>query len=1060
MLVLHALWNPREEGEGELLLWGEDSDRPYRPIRRNSAREEKLHPLMCSPARLKEMIGRWRRASSPESAEFQARPVGFTLLLPTEAGFPIPSPELPSERPVRDGGDASTLELLPWHVKGLRLPVPEAAEFLALLPAGLTDEPVSLPLASDARFWSAAAKFALDLLLRGSFYATVRRMEGAEIRAVWEPLVRDTADRQRLELLSKAMPPACRALQSEDGDGDQPPSSRQLLTDFLRSAVDGLARGWLAATPPRSGHSYSWYQPSTAVGRWVKALWSPSGKVVGTAFELRSLQHGLEAWTEPLRASLEKNPFRTCFRLEPPVAEALDGDAPVYAPDPSASDWTLRFLLQATDDPSLLVEADRVWRESGATLRYLNRRFERPQERLLADLGRAARLFPKIEESLRSTRPSACPLTTEEAYRFLVEAAPLLEESGYGVLVPNWWEKRTARRQLGLKLQMTGGPGEGLMGMDAIVQYDWQLALGDQTITKEEFQRLAALKTPLVHVRGQWVELNPDQVRQAMKFWESGGRRGEMSLGEALRTALAPESGDGLEITGVETAGWLAELLKKLSTGERIGRLSQPRGFSGKLRPYQVRGFSWLSFLRRWGLGACLADDMGLGKTIQLIALLLHDRERGAGRRPTLLICPTSVIGNWEREVSRFGPSLKVLVHHGASRHGEVPFGEAVRGYDLVVSSYGLAHRDEEHFASVDWEGVVLDEAQNIKNPSTKQAQSIRKLRAGYRVALTGTPVENRLSELWSIMEFLNPGYLGSLEGFRKQFAIPIERWQDKERAQRLRSLVRPFILRRLKTDPKVIKDLPEKIEMKVFCPLTAEQATLYEAVVQEMLRQIEESEGIQRKGLVLSTLLRLKQVCNHPAQYLGDNSPLPKRSGKLARLEEMLEEALSEGDRALVFTQFAEFGSRLRAHLQETLGREVLFLHGAVPQQARDRMVARFQEDPSGPPIFILSLKAGGTGLNLTRANHVFHYDRWWNPAVEDQATDRAFRIGQKRNVQVHKFLCSGTLEERIDDLIESKKGLAEAAVGTGEGWLTELSTDQLRDLFALRRERVMSDE
>ena len=357
---------------------------------------------------------------------------------------------------------------------------------------------------------------------------------------------------------------------------------------------------------------------------------------------------------------------------------------------------------------------------------------------------------------------------------------------------------------------------------------------------------------------------------------------------------------------------------------------------------------------------------------------------------------------------------------------------------------------------AVPWSAIALDEAQNIKNPETKQAQTARSLAADCRIALTGTPVENNVGDLWSIMEFLNPGFLGSQSAFKRRFFLPIQVDRDSHAVERLKRLTGPFILRRLKSDTRIIADLPEKMEMKVFCPLTREQATLYAAVVKEASEAIEQADGIQRKGLVLATLTKLKQVCNHPAQFLGDNSAIPNRSGKLARLTEMVEEVLAEGDRALVFTQFTEMGELLRSHLQETFAREVLFLHGGVAKKARDHMVERFQQDEDAPPIFLLSLKAGGTGLNLTRANHVFHFDRWWNPAVENQATDRAFRIGQTRRVQVHKFLCQGTLEERIDEMIERKKDIAANVVGTGEGWLTELSTEELRNLFALRAEAV----
>jgi SNF2 family DNA or RNA helicase len=482
------------------------------------------------------------------------------------------------------------------------------------------------------------------------------------------------------------------------------------------------------------------------------------------------------------------------------------------------------------------------------------------------------------------------------------------------------------------------------------------------------------------------------------------------------------------------------------------------------LRPYQAYGYSWLDFLCRWGLGACLADDMGLGKTIQTLAFLQHQREQqGRLPGPTLLVCPTSVVTNWERESSRFAPRLKTMTHQGGDRLKGETFIERAGQTDLVLTSYALVRRDIDFLQEIGWYGVVLDEAQNIKNPETKQSRAVRSLQAEIRIALTGTPIENRLSELWSIMSFLNPGYLGSRAAFRRELARPIEREGDEEAAARLKALIEPLILRRVKTDPTVINDLPDKVERKVYCHLSEEQGTLYEAVVQEAIQAVEEADGIQRKGLVLSMMMKLKQICNHPAQFLHQvgESYRPElaeerdRSGKLLRLTGLLEEALAVGDRALIFTQFTEMGELLKRYLQNRLGVSILFLHGGTPAKKRTVMVNRFQEEANSPPIFILSLKAGGTGLNLTRANHVFHFDRWWNPAVEDQATDRAFRIGQHRNVQVHKFVCEGTLEERIDDMIESKKALAERIVGQGENWLTELSTTDLKALVALRKER-----
>ncbi|MFM8322561.1 MAG: DEAD/DEAH box helicase, partial [Chloroflexota bacterium] len=642
--------------------------------------------------------------------------------------------------------------------------------------------------------------------------------------------------------------------------------------------------------------------------------------------------------------------------------------------------------------------------------------------------------------------------------------AVLLEEAGFGLLAPPWWNQPGSR--LGMRLRLNSKkPGDqklstGRMTLDQLVEYQWELSVGETTLTEAEFRSLAALKSPLVQIRGQWVQLDPEQIEAAIAFWQKQQLRGEISLLEALQYAQgAHEQTGGLPVEEVLPDEWLKQWLARLNQDAALEVLPQPDGLTSPLRPYQRFGYSWLSFFRRWGLGACLADDMGLGKTIQALAMLLREKELLGGLPgPTLLVAPTSVVTNWERETRRFTPGLTTHVHQGPDRLRGAALAQAAAGVDLVLTSYVLARQDAESLGAIRWLGVILDEAQNIKNPSARQTQAVRALQADFRLALTGTPVENRLSELWSIMHFLNPGYLGGHKEFRENYGIPIERYSDPQAIERLRKLVGPLILRRVKTDPNVINDLPEKIESKVYCTLTEEQATLYQAVVQDVMQKVENSEGIQRRGLVLSMLMQLKQICNHPLQYLhqaGKTSgqPVNGRSGKLERLVEMLEEVLALGDRALIFTQFAEMGELLAGYLPGATGYAAQFLHGGTPTRQRDQMVRRFQEDSQAPPLFILSLKAGGTGLNLTRAGHVFHFDRWWNPAVEDQATDRAYRIGQQRNVQVHKFVTTGTLEEMVDEMIESKKGLAQAVIGGGEQWLTELSTAELRQAVELRR-------
>jgi SNF2 family DNA or RNA helicase len=480
-----------------------------------------------------------------------------------------------------------------------------------------------------------------------------------------------------------------------------------------------------------------------------------------------------------------------------------------------------------------------------------------------------------------------------------------------------------------------------------------------------------------------------------------------------------------------------------------------PDDFQATLRPYQERGLSWLAFLSSLGLGACLADDMGLGKTVQLLALEAAHRAENPGDAPTLLLCPMSLVGNWQREAARFTPSLRVYAHHGRERLRDERLADQLAQADLILTTYATATRDVDELAGYEWRRVVLDEAQAVKNSLSQAARAVRRLRAGQRIALTGTPVENRLAELWSIMDFLNPGMLGTAEKFRARYAIPVERHGQTEPAERLRAVTRPYVLRRLKTDPAIISDLPEKIEIKQYCRLTTEQASLYQSVVDDMMEKIETTEGIERRGNVLAAMAKLKQVCNHPALLLHDRSAVGARSGKVIRLEEILEEILAEGDKALCFTQFTEFAEMLLPHLSARFGTDIAYLHGGTHRKRRDEMVTRFQSD-DGPPLFLLSLRAGGTGLNLTAASHVIHLDRWWNPAVENHATDRAFRIGQKRNVQVRKFICTGTLEEKIDEMIEEKKALADLVISDGEGWLTELSTADLRTMFALSEEAI----
>ena len=1064
MIALHGLWSR----DSKLCVWGEDSESPARAQRRRGGRPAKprarKHPFACA---VRDLAGAFEALGvSLEPDAFLERELH--LMLPSFDEGPQHSPQLLRRDEEGRLGSPELLDL--WVVPAIGLRPAAALELLLGQPAagyaGGAPDPKGVALGDSLRFLAEAGRLALELVARGRLLpGVVRREEGS--LAWWRVMPGDPEDSERMRMLVAAMPPLVRA---EIASSEEPNAPEAVVGDLLGTFVDACARSFLAdgLTGRRAGRRSKRKLP--VVDAWLAALTDPAPVAVDAhERELAVLAEELDEWRQAGERYAEHRMFRTCFRL----CEPDEPDEP--------ADWRVEILLQAKDDPSVLIGAEEVWRSNGDGLKALGHRLADPQERLLGGLGHALRLWPGLEPALREAAPTGVDLAPEAAIGFVRDAAPALEQAGFGVLAPPWWNKRL---RLSLKMEPFDEieEGSGLFGLDGLCAYQWRIAVGDATLTLAELRELAALKLPLVMARGRWIVLRPEDVEAALAFFERRAERGQAPAGELIRESLELGAGaqtktDSLPVE-IEAGGWLKELL---GTGveRKLREVPTPATLDGELRPYQQRGLAWLSFLSSLGLGACLADDMGLGKTVQLLALLLAEREHAARQRnggqsngstrtpasqtktvtgnprrkrlaPTLLVCPMSVVGNWEREAQRFAPSLRVHVHHGPERLTEKKFAREARASDLVITTYALATRDRETLGATKWERIALDEAQNIKTIDTKQTRAIRSLPARHRVALTGTPVENRLTELHSIMDFLNPGLLGPAATFKRCYARPIERYRDEHATAQLRQATGPFILRRLKTDKQIIGDLPEKIEMRVDCNLTKEQASLYEAVVEEMLAKAAQAEGIERSGIILAALIKLKQVCNHPAHLLKDRSDLAGRSGKLARLEEILAEALAEGDRVLCFTQFTEFGHMLRTHLQERLGREVMFLHGGTSRSARDEMVRRFQSE-DGPAVFVLSLKAGGIGLNLTAANHVVHFDRWWNPAVEDQATDRAFRIGQKKNVQVRKLTCVGTLEERIDTLINRKKDLADRIVGTGEAWITELDTSQLRELVTL---------
>jgi SNF2 family DNA or RNA helicase len=1551
-MALNGSWIPQSSG-GYLFIWGETWRSTASTGKTTASNAVNAHPYGMSQAELTSNLPVSMRL---KQSEWQWR--SQIIALPTPSSKKHSSPPLLSSQIPKDSTDIS-LTLQPWQVEGFCLDPLSAVKFLQALPLG-TFQAANAHIGSELRFWSQVSRWSLDLLSRRKFLPGIDQQPDGTVIATWQPLLDSAIDRARLEKFTRTMPAACRTYGERGEDEERgsrlrrersveraqggelsvasPQSSptwqwiepQELLLRFLSSALDAQIRNWVEAHPLATAETY--------VQKWLQALSQDTNTIEevepGTVERLSTALH---TWTSPVQdylvtpAALDRgeyrgigqNLFRTCFSLHPPAS--------------GEENWLLKYCLQATDAPEVLVDAETIWQHPVEQLSLQDRRIKQPQETLLKGLGLACRLYPPIEPSLHKPCPTSCQLMPIEVYEFIKSSAWRLQDSGLGVVLPPGLALGTGEKRLGIsiKAEVASTKKNERLGLQSLLKFNWDLAIGDQTISKKEFDRLMSLRSPLVEVNGEWFALQPADVRAAQSLFTAAQDNMKLSVEDALRLSTGDTTTlEKLPVVKFEASGALQELITNLTGNRSIEPIEAPESFHGTLRPYQARGVSWLTFLERWGLGACLADDMGLGKclsadslipvngvvqtaaeiwethaneqefdgegfwtkpteqllvnsideetgkivqapirrlyrqqvceklrkvtlqdgstiaitqrhkllttngwtnnlkvgdrvcvpskmlwegkpedpdlvkflawqiaegneqsvgalkiyqkdtncledlrqtlvriaqrydlkinqprlcnfpnqvaalrvnsqayrrfleakgynwgkrsrdkafpplimqanlesvgiflrnyfdaegsvnstmrsveistasplliqqlsvllrrfgiwlrispqqkratngsgilrtyyigtfggnsarrflqkigfgnpakqqkleaicqrlsntnvegipaseivaqavettklpirhfgmhntvyingsqqfsrlslekvlvgvervlsgvaeqeyrlqkpskwtlqtleryaqldkqqlnvtrqnlqclfdrevfycpiqeieeieyegwvydlevnehhnfvannilchnTIQLIAFLLHQKEQETLEGSTLLVCPTSVLGNWEREVKKFGPSLKTIVHHGDKRPKGKEFAKAVKDKHLVITSYPLVYRDIKSLEGVSWAGMVLDEAQNIKNPSAKQSQAVRQLQAGFRIALTGTPIENRLSELWSILDFLNPGYLGNRQFFQRRFAMPIEKYGDTDSLQTLRSLVQPFILRRLKTDKDIIQDLPEKQEMTVFCGLAAEQAALYQQLVDDSLTKIEEAEGIQRHGLILTLLLRLKQVCNHPAllnakkpKAKGEKDILDSRqSGKLQRLEEMLEEAIAQDDHALIFTQFAEWGKLLQPHLEKRLGEDVLFLYGATRKSQREEMIDRFQNDPQSPRILILSLKAGGTGLNLTRANHVFHVDRWWNPAVENQATDRAFRIGQTRNVQVHKFVCTGTLEERINDIIESKKQLAEQTVDAGEQWLTQMDTNQLRNLLLLDRSAVIDEE
>lgn len=924
------------------------------------------------------------------------------------------------------------------------------------------------------QYWILAVRQLLDFLARGLFFPSVRR-KGSSLEGYWELFESEDDTLRKMREFSAKMPGIAKnLLPSLSSSSD---SRGVALVTFIKCAVDGVVRSFLKNVPLLRGAEKQEigfvYARGTVPRRdnivlsWLQSLTESVEPLQITALEQTLLEQRIKDWSKALRTDLMQSKEYLQLEVLPP--EVNNPGEAMEMP------WSvsIRLVSPRSDSDDEATGVDFAGTEKHDFL-------------LLKEIGRLVPVVPFIGYYLDKNFATTIQVQAEEAHQLLVKYQPTLKEIGVVVKAPSWWEESASAVGLVVKLKPKDDMEEApsVFSTAGLVDFSWTFTIGDQEFSLQEFEKLVDEGKSLIYVGDRWVSLNPTAIKKNLEQLKVSSPQKHFTLFDALRLGLGGLSGlSDIEVVRVDSEGWIQKIID--FQVESKSDTSVPAAFKGELRPYQQVGLAWLSFLSKVGIGGCLADDMGLGKTVQVLALLSREKEeRGVEVcRPNLLIVPMSILGNWESEARKFVPNLNVYVHHGTLRVDGTEFKKIVDSVDLVITTYSILHRDYKSFRKVPWYRIILDEAQNIKNTDTKQTKAVRSLveelskadivsahlegaqasadtpylaRGPLRLALTGTPLENRLQELWSILDFLNPGLLGSLEEFRRRYVNPIEKSREAEAAMHLGKLIKPFVLRRTKTDPEIAAELPDKIEIESLVHLTPEQASLYAATLEQMLPKVREAEGIHRKGLVLSVITKLKQICVHPALALKDGSPIKGRSGKLQQLEELLETVLGEGDRVLIFTQFAQWGQMLAPYLSETFGTRVPFFHGGLNRNSRDEIIKDFQ-DENGPQILVLSLKAGGFGLNLTRANQVVHLDQWWNPAVQNQATDRAYRIGQKNNVQVRTLISRGTLEEKINHLHKEKLELANTVVGTTRNVITELNPDALEELLQLQTNLIL---
>ena len=1012
MKFLHTCWC-----ENALYVWAEQ-DVDEADLLSGSGKKTVYSPFNLEAQALKDLLQSllWagEKGVDPETFEINLPSVTYN-----KQTIPLPSHSFLIRRSAGINlRDKKKISYKKWYVDAVKL---SKRQVIALF--GICQKRRVAPgvfLGHDVFAMRSLYRLAGAIITRNSFLPAVVKSGEDEYHALWHPVL-TLADEKRFERIKEMIPDVSLA------GTDREKAAENMLCYVCDAIVRLSVMTTLSRAQAVKGKFYSVHDA------WMAALRGESSTIRwGEKEELESLKQTLHKWRRPIDFARESS-ITLIFKLHEPL-------------NPRKREWFLEVKYRRNGREYDFPEGSRLFKDPAVS------------EYLLLSFGQAALLFSPLERNKKYKKGSGSLLTHQEAHTFINQTAALLRAAGYEIFAPEWCENKEVQ-PFALNAEILphskeqGNEGD----LDSRFDLKWNVTLEGEPVTPQELEELLKEQSSLVHFRGRWIEIDVLQLQEGLRIWKRK-RRETHTAREIMQFALGGiKNPHGLDIRELRGDGWIGKFLSTLKGESKFKGINQPEALCGKLRPYQMRGFSWLVFLKNWGLGACLADDMGLGKTIQTIAFILHEKDRGA-KKPVLIVGPTSILGNWMHELKTFAPSLKCLIHHGPRRAKAEKLQVQVEECDVVVTSYTLLYKDYSHLKKIRWSGFVADEAQNIKNSLTQQAQAARAVQAEYRIALTGTPMENNVGDIWSLMDFLNPGLLGERSYFRENFFKPIQSGSDLKSKTRLRKITSPFILRRLKTDKDIIRDLPEKVENKVYCSLSLEQKQLYQDITESFNRELEDKSGIKRRGAILAVLTGLKQICNHPANYLGETEFLEKRSGKLDRLVEMLEEIFQKGESALIFTQYAEMGALIKEHLCRTFAVDMPFLYGGTSRKSRDQMIEEFQSSKD-PSAFILSLKAGGTGLNLTRANHVFHFDRWWNPAVENQATDRAFRIGQKKNVIVHKFICAGTLEEKIDALMSRKLVLTDEIISNGEKFLTELSNQKLRQLLQLSNTVVKAE-